>query len=579
MKTLFAPKAGEGYGIGHLSRCLSLAGQYPRSAIFLSDATYRSVKDFLRNKAPEIEVLTGLPAGIGFDYIFLDRKESSFEDLTFFSDYGTVAGIDENGPHRSLFPYLIDILPGPRKECTGNITNPRYSFPAEIPDFNLERKPILITFGGEDPYGLTALAYSHLLKSETLQPADISVIQGPLSRPVEVEDDTDLIISPPSLPEIFRNFDTVITSYGLSAYEAAFSGCGVILCNPTPYHEKLGRHAGFITTGKSLSGLKKLNSLLKDPGKIRERTLSVIKSFTEPESSIWPVLMGTLNTSPKNNRCPSCSEKWNNSVYRDTDKTYFHCSQCGMLYQLYFKKSTVSYSDSYFFEAYRKQYGKTYLEDFDSIKRRSRKRLRRISALLDKNVEGRTVLDIGCAYGPFLSAADDAGFSPWGLDISSGAVSYVRNNLGFPAVQADFLAFEPREHDLPDQYDAVTMWFVLEHFEPHEFVLRKVKSFLRPGGIFAFSTPNSRGVSGMFSRHLFLENSPEDHHIIADPRSVKHILYSLGFKKIRIVITGHHPERFPVLGRNKLGRAVAAAGSRLFRLGDTFEVYARKGTE
>jgi hypothetical protein len=45
-------------------------------------------------------------------------------------------------------------------------------------------------------------------------------------------------------------------------------------------------------------------------------------------------------------------------------------------------------------------------------------------------------------------------------------------------------------------------------------------------------------------------------------------------------VTGHHPERFPLLGslarRSGLVYRVVAAVSRLLRLGDTFEVYAVK---
>jgi hypothetical protein len=49
------------------------------------------------------------------------------------------------------------------------------------------------------------------------------------------------------------------------------------------------------------------------------------------------------------------------------------------------------------------------------------------------------------------------------------------------------------------------------------------------------------------------------------------------------VVTGHHPERFPLLGafadpakKGPLYRFLLFI-SRLFRLGDTFEVYAVKG--
>jgi hypothetical protein len=54
-----------------------------------------------------------------------------------------------------------------------------------------------------------------------------------------------------------------------------------------------------------------------------------------------------------------------------------------------------------------------------------------------------------------------------------------------------------------------------------------------------------------------------------------------GFTVKKIVITGHHPERFPLAGRLITGKKGPLYGfllllSRIFGLGDTFEVYAVK---
>ncbi|MEI6387892.1 MAG: hypothetical protein WCQ50_14760, partial [Spirochaetota bacterium] len=91
----------------------------------------------------------------------------------------------------------------------------------------------------------------------------------------------------------------------------------------------------------------------------------------------------------------------------------------------------------------------------------------------------------------------------------------------------------------------------------------------------------------------FFQSSPEDHFTIWEPSRVRGILAAHGFRLERIRLTGHHPERFPLarllgaglgpsLGTRSQGLALrfvlAALGlvSRLFGLGDTFEIYARK---
>ena len=62
---------------------------------------------------------------------------------------------------------------------------------------------------------------------------------------------------------------------------------------------------------------------------------------------------------------------------------------------------------------------------------------------------------------------------------------------------------------------------------------------------------------------------------------VKGILARYGFEVIRITSTGIHPERFPVAKRKGLKPGslrfkLLASYSRMFKLGDTFEIYCRK---
>jgi SAM-dependent methyltransferase len=122
---------------------------------------------------------------------------------------------------------------------------------------------------------------------------------------------------------------------------------------------------------------------------------------------------------------------------------------------------------------------------------------------------------------------------------------------------------------------------VLEHFKDVDLVLRRIGSLLHPGGVFAFSTPNGRGVSARADLFSFLRVSPADHYTIFSPRGLRALLARYGFSLKLVRVTGHHPERFPgVLGmlarRAGVARAALLFASRLFGLGDTFEAYAVK---
>jgi SAM-dependent methyltransferase len=238
------------------------------------------------------------------------------------------------------------------------------------------------------------------------------------------------------------------------------------------------------------------------------------------------------------------------------------------------------YSDAYFFEDYQKQYGKTYLQDFSHIQGLGHHRLSEVSRLSGP-ASGRRILDVGCAYGPFLAAAAEEGFLPFGLDVAEGAVAHVRDHLGFPAVRASFLDFE-WERGFPGvpRPDVLTLWYVIEHFPNLDQVLRQANRLLPVGGIFAFSTPNGRGITRSFQPAKFWRESPDDHFSIWNPSNTGPVLKRFGFEALSYRITGHHPERFPGLGPepSPLLNAVSLL-SRILGWGDTFETYARKTKE
>jgi 2-polyprenyl-3-methyl-5-hydroxy-6-metoxy-1,4-benzoquinol methylase len=248
-----------------------------------------------------------------------------------------------------------------------------------------------------------------------------------------------------------------------------------------------------------------------------------------------------------------------------------------MIYMRCASPPAIEYETGYFFEFYKSQYGKTYLEDFPNLVRAGKKRLTVIKRLL-KGGCGR-LLDIGCAYGPFLSAARDKGFSVQGIDPAGDAVRYVREELGIPAHESVFpdISLELPEH--AGSFDVITLWYVIEHFEDLRWVLVEINRLLTMRGVLAFSTPSFSGISGKKSPAAFLEKSPPDHRTIWRPHLCKRLLARYGFRLKKIRVTGHHPERVPLGSRLTQGGLLwnlLLYISHIFRLGDTFECYVMK---
>lgn len=91
------------------------------------------------------------------------------------------------------------------------------------------------------------------------------------------------------------------------------------------------------------------------------------------------------------------------------------------------------------------------------------------------------VLDIGCGKGFFLKAMLDRGHEVAGIDLNPDRVTFARDTLDLQNVYHS--SFTDFAHNLPStQFDAVTLWDVIEHVGKPLDLVRRVKPLLRPGG-------------------------------------------------------------------------------------------------
>ncbi len=569
-----------------------------------------------------------------FDFVLVDRRSCSPQEYKNFSAFGLALGLDEGGPCRSLFPYLLDSFPLPEEYGKANERDPAFlDLPLKLRERPEEFRDVLVSFGGEDPARLTEkllFLLDELFPGSSAmgQPVSsshpaalprqlrkLTVVEGPLfgrdvSIPEGLARQGDLVLrkvkAPRDLVSLFADHELVISSFGLTAYEAAAAGNAVLLFHPSDYHRRLSMLAGFVSAAsRSENRMRRaLKNAFADPKSVSTATERLAAGIEGP--GLLAELLQSLSA-PKLTSCPLCGtigtcEEGSSTprvLYRERRRSFFRCPDCGLVYQIDLQDREGRYGRDYFEEEYRTHYGRSYLEDVPHIRRLSKPRIQRIRRLLSsgggkaaaeetpsEGFSAPTLLDVGCAFGPFLQEAADAGFEAAGMDISEEAVEYVRCTLGLPAHRGDFSSEHPDGLPL-GVYDALTMWYVIEHFSNIDMVLRRVSRLLRPGGVFAFSTPNRRGVSGRFRPETFFSASPADHHSLWSPRAARTILDRYGFTVKKIVSTGHHPERFPLIGpriekakllHKPLFHFVDGI-SRMGALGDTFEVYAQKRSE
>jgi SAM-dependent methyltransferase len=520
-----------------------------------------------------------------FDFVVLDCFQTPPDEYAFWRGFAPLIGIDEGGPCRPCFDFLIDELPALRPASAPNIfcpgflplpENRRTAFFKHNQESPLE---ILVSFGAEDPAGLTVAVAESLVSPAAVQ-RNVSALFGMFNQHRDALQGVRVLDALPRLSERLAAYDLVITHFGLTAFESIAAGVPVLLVAASPYHERLAKSAGFPSVRlKDFNKIRIDEAWLCEVGKKCEAIALAYK--LDRRESLARVL---ATARPLGAQCPVCAAV-GKPLSRLSDRTYRRCRSCGSIFMSRYTPPPIEYDKDYFFASYQKQYGKTYLDDFPQLVATGRKRLAHISALMQRS--GGELMDIGCAYGPFLAAARDAGFSPLGLEIAADAVDYVQKTLGIPCFQLPFPALD--RSLFPDgRFDVVSLWFVIEHFESLSGaggVLAEIHRLLAPGGVLAFSTPSGSGISARKSLRAFLEHSPPDHFSIWEPCRTRKILRRAGFTLKKTVITGHHPERFPFIGaflakkrgvvRDAIYRILLLI-SRLFRLGDTFEVYAVK---
>jgi SAM-dependent methyltransferase len=100
--------------------------------------------------------------------------------------------------------------------------------------------------------------------------------------------------------------------------------------------------------------------------------------------------------------------------------------------------------------------------------------------------QGGSLLDVGCGYGGFLERMQDTGWRLAGLELNESAAAYAAQR-----VPAASLVRAPIEEApiAPGSQDCVVASAVLEHVKDPRATLRRLSSWLAPGGLLVVLVP------------------------------------------------------------------------------------------
>ena len=234
-------------------------------------------------------------------------------------------------------------------------------------------------------------------------------------------------------------------------------------------------------------------------------------------------------------------------------------------------------------EIYSAQYFENwYLKYRDERKAYFRKRLKEIEKIIatdsKESVAERKLLDVGCGIGLFLEIARERGWDVQGCDTSSFAARYVRDNLNIEVRGKDLAEI----NFVPQSFDLITMWDVIEHLtHPREY-LEKISSLLKDKGRLVIKTPDhpSRlfrllGMVPSNSARGFLYIPSQIYHF--SPAVLSNVLKKVGFKAIKVkmvkeVLSGSRTSS----GYKELLISLFNIFLRIIGTGESFIVYAEK---
>jgi SAM-dependent methyltransferase len=130
------------------------------------------------------------------------------------------------------------------------------------------------------------------------------------------------------------------------------------------------------------------------------------------------------------------------------------------------------------------------------------------------------ILDFGCGFGQFLQMCQLFGLEAIGVDRSQAR----RSGSG--------LSIFAELDEVQGNFDAITLFEVLEHLDDPLATLETLRSRLNLGGMIIVEVPDATGVTTINSRESYYKIHPLDHINAFTPETLAGILRQAGFEPI-----------------------------------------------
>ncbi len=226
--------------------------------------------------------------------------------------------------------------------------------------------------------------------------------------------------------------------------------------------------------------------------------------------------------------CPVCGETKTRRPLRKTFRRHtLHfgtCTSCDTLYmnpRMTRDSLRTVYDSEEFYEGREDNLNYySFLDGERYLRRTAAGRIERLS----RKAKGTKLLEVASAAGFFLAEAKSAGYDAEGIEISRPMAQYASKRWGVP-VSGESI----EDVDLtPETYDVIASWGVMTIIRDPRAVIAKFQKALKPGGVWAFNTYDSRSLWGRLFRghwYILVPNTSQIHN----DRTLRRLLDEAGF--------------------------------------------------
>lgn len=227
--------------------------------------------------------------------------------------------------------------------------------------------------------------------------------------------------------------------------------------------------------------------------------------------------------------CRLCGGREARVCFQKDGYSILKCSQCDLVYLDHAPQPDellALYSAEYFHDASNHQGYHDYYTLQSSITATAQMRLKQIARFRSP---GR-LLEIGCAMGFFLQAAQRAGWQAQGVELSDYAASVAQEQFGLPVMRGRL-----EDAQFPAaSFDVVVLWDVVEHVPAPVSLMCETARVLKPDGLIALSTGDVASlVARVSGSRWHLYNVPQ-HLSFFSPKTLVHLLESVGLRRCRL---------------------------------------------